>query len=435
RLHRAIGRTLATAYGAEAVSIAAELAVHFERGGDIGAALSCLEQAAARAIQRSAYAEALKHLTTALALAEQCEESPERTRQQLRLQLGLGTALMATRGWAAPEVEQAHLRARELCEQLGDSTRLIMTLWGLIAVSVVRAELQRTRELSEQLLALTREENQIPFQLAGHMELAGAAFGLGELALAHEEFAIADRLYDPAQHCEHIARTSFDQGVFLRCWWSHLLWQLGRPQQACAMSSDALQLARSFGHPFTHAIALSYAAILQQFLRHTDAAAALAAEAIELCTEHGFNYYGAWAQIIQGWCLTQRASTPAGVALISEGIIGLQSARVRRALPYFNALLAEAHLRRGELDQMGRAIDAGLAIVRDTGECWWEPELWRLNGALCIARCEHNTYEAKLSLQKALELAERYQSKALKARAAADLDALGTQPAWPLPAP
>ena len=424
RLHFAVGRTLAEAYAPDTASIAAELARHFEQGGDGVAAVTYLEQAAARAIQRSAYTEALGHIKTALALTEHCEESMQRARRQLRLHLALGTALMATRGWAAPEVEQVHLRAKALCEQLGDSTRLIMALWGLIAVSVVRAELHRTRSLSEHLLALTREENQVPFQCAGHMELAGAAFGLGELALAHEEFAIADRLYDPTQHREHITRTSFDQGVFLRSWWSHLLWQLGDAGRAIAMSDSSLQLARSFDHPFTYAIALSYAAILRQFLGNTSEASDLADEAVALCTEQGFAYYRTWAQIVRGWCLTQRGCIQEGAASMRDGIIALQSAGVRRALPYFNALLAEAHLRCSDTDEAERVIDAGLAVVRATGECWWESELWRLKSG--IARDKQHDHDARRYLQSALDLAGRCRSEALKERALADLSVLSS---------
>ena len=72
RLHRAIGHALAASYGSMSASIAAELAVHFEQGGDIAAAVAYLEEAANRALKRSAYAETLKHTEKALALIGQC---------------------------------------------------------------------------------------------------------------------------------------------------------------------------------------------------------------------------------------------------------------------------------------------------------------------------------------------------------------------------
>ena len=39
--------------------------------------------------------------------------------------------LMATKGYAAPEVEKAYTRARELCQQVGETPQLFPVLWGL----------------------------------------------------------------------------------------------------------------------------------------------------------------------------------------------------------------------------------------------------------------------------------------------------------------
>ena len=47
------------------------------------------------------------------------------------LQIALGVPLMATKGYAAPEVERAYTRARELCQQIGETPQLFPVLWGL----------------------------------------------------------------------------------------------------------------------------------------------------------------------------------------------------------------------------------------------------------------------------------------------------------------
>ena len=41
---------------------------------------------------------------------------------------------MATKGHAAPEVEQTYARARALCAQVGETPQLFPTLWGLWSV-------------------------------------------------------------------------------------------------------------------------------------------------------------------------------------------------------------------------------------------------------------------------------------------------------------
>ena len=378
RLHRALGETLAGAFGAASGSIAAELAVHFERGGNVPRAIEYLETAARNAIRRWAYAEARGHAGKALALLGQCASPGVLPEQELRLQQILATALMATRGWAVPEVEYALRRARELADQLGDMPQAIVALWGLISVSVVRADLHGTQKLSLELLGLARDQNSVPFELGGHMELAGAAFGLGELALAEKEFTIANRLYDARQHHEHLARVGCDLGIFLRSWWSHLCWLQGQTARALQMSKDAVELARSFHHPFTLAIALAYAAILQQFNRDREAAATYARQAIALCAEHGFVYYRNWAEIVLGWCEAMDDPPGDGKSRIEQGIAALRAASVRRSLPYFHALLAEAHLRRQDFSAADRVIAEALDIATATGERWWLAELLRM---------------------------------------------------------
>ena len=64
------------------------------------------------------------HLTKGLELLKTLPDTPERTQQELTLQLALSDALIAVKGYAAPEVEKAVTRARELCQQLGETPQL-----------------------------------------------------------------------------------------------------------------------------------------------------------------------------------------------------------------------------------------------------------------------------------------------------------------------
>ena len=58
-------------------------------------------------------------------------ETPARARQELDLQMALAPALMASKGYAAPEVEHTYARAQELCRQVGETTQLFPALRGL----------------------------------------------------------------------------------------------------------------------------------------------------------------------------------------------------------------------------------------------------------------------------------------------------------------
>src|SRR5262249_43432807 len=112
RLHQQIGARKEAGYGAQARQIATELALHFTRGHDAWRAVHYLHAAADQALQRSAYQEAITHLTTGLEVLTTLPETRERTQRELDFQITLGPALMATKGYAAPEVEQLYSRAR-----------------------------------------------------------------------------------------------------------------------------------------------------------------------------------------------------------------------------------------------------------------------------------------------------------------------------------
>src|SRR5215510_11116443 len=87
-------------HGIQAGAIAAERAMHFERGRDAPRAVHYLQRAVENALRRYAYAEAIAHCTRGLEVLQSLPDTPERAQQELALQLTLGPALIATKGSA-----------------------------------------------------------------------------------------------------------------------------------------------------------------------------------------------------------------------------------------------------------------------------------------------------------------------------------------------
>ena len=79
-----------------------ELAHHYSRSGNTAKAVDYLQRAGQQAVERSAYAEAVSHLTTALDLLTTLPETRERSQQELAVQMTLGMALRATKGAGGP---------------------------------------------------------------------------------------------------------------------------------------------------------------------------------------------------------------------------------------------------------------------------------------------------------------------------------------------
>ncbi len=123
-LHERAGEALESLFAGQLEDHLDELAHHYSRSDNVSKAVEYLGRAGQQALQRSAYADAIDRLTAAINLLQRLPDSPERIQRELLLQLAVGPALMAVKGYAAPETERAYTRARELCERLGDPPEL-----------------------------------------------------------------------------------------------------------------------------------------------------------------------------------------------------------------------------------------------------------------------------------------------------------------------
>src|SRR5262249_10976614 len=145
------------------------VAHHYTEAGLIEQAVPYWQHAGQRAIERSAHVEAIAHLRNGLALLQTLPETPEHLQCEVNMLIALGASLLATKGYAAPEVEQTYIRARQLCAHLDDPHQLFPVLRGLWNYYLVRAELQTAHALGEQLLALAQQVGDASMLVAAHL--------------------------------------------------------------------------------------------------------------------------------------------------------------------------------------------------------------------------------------------------------------------------
>ena len=418
RLHQRIGARLEAGHGAQAGDIAAELAMHFARGRDAQRAVQYLGQAGQRSMERSAYVEAIAHLTKGLEVLQTLPATPERTQQELTLYIALGAALIAIKGYAAPEVEQIYARARQLCHHLDDPHQRFPVLHGLRSYYQTRAEYQTARALAEQLLTLAQHTQDSAMLLAA-CRAVGTTLLMEALAPALTHLTQGMALYDPQQHHAAAFRYGEDNGVvcFSRAAWT--LWWLGYPDQGLVRSDEAVTLAQQSTHPLSLCFALTGAAVFHQCRREGRAVQEHAEAALSLATEHGFPLYRAFGAILQGWALAHQGQTQEGLAQIQQGLTAWRATGAETLRPYFLALLAETYGAMGQPETGMTALTEALMLVEKTGERWYEPELYRLKGTLLLQRSADHHAEAQACFQQAIAVARRQQAKSLGAAGSA----------------
>jgi tetratricopeptide (TPR) repeat protein len=369
-LHRRIGLRLEDGYGAQAREIAAQLAVHFERGGETARAVHYWQQAGDNAARRNAPDEAIAALTKGRALLATLPDSPEQLRHELTLLLMLGEFLMAMKGMAAPEAGDVYIQAHTLAQQLGETPQSFRVLLGLYRFHGAQARLSTARELAEQLLHLAQRQYNAVLLLEGHLAVGVIALYRGDLvtARAHLEESLCRCTTQPP------STPTFGGGHAPRVqnliWLAQVLWGLGYTEQAQQRSQEALALAQQVGHPPSLSFAAVYATVLSQCRRELEATHARAEAVMAVAAAHGFVHRVGHGRLLRGWALAMRGDAVEGVAQIRQGLAVSQGEGLNLFRPYFLSLLAEACGQAGQPAAGLTALTEASTLVATTEERW-----------------------------------------------------------------
>jgi predicted ATPase len=408
-LHERAGQAMESMFAEQLDDHLSELAHHYSRSDNVSKAVEYLGRAGQQAMQRSAHADAISSLSTAIDLVQRLPES-KRIQREVSLQLAVGPALLAVKGWGAPEAERAYIRARELCER-GDPPELFQALLGLWYVYLVRAQYGMAHEFAEQLLRRAQSEDDPTQLMYAHHALGETSLFTGRLFPAREHLEMALSLYNRERRQPLIFRYhGFDIGVWILSSAAWTLWQLGYPDQALKRGNEALALAHTLSHPLSVATAGGSFGTLRQFRREVREAHETAEGVVALCAEHGFSDWLALATILRGWAMAEQERNEEGIEQIREGMAAYRATGSEHGRPYFLTLLAEACMEAGRLDEGLNALTPTLGA-----------EMHRLKGELLLRQDSSNTAKAWNCFQRAVEISRKQSAKSWELRATTSL--------------
>jgi len=427
QFHQRIAQALEERFPETAETQPELLAHHYTEAGLNEQAVPYWQRAGQRAIERSANVEAISHLKKGLELLKTLPDSPERAQQEFALQIALGTPLIASKGYTAPEVEHAYARARELCRQVEETPQLSRTLYGLWNHFFVRGEIQTAHELGEQLLRLAQRLQEPACFLDAHMAMGWTLLMPGALApaRAHAEQGIA--IYDAHKRGSLSFLYWEDPGVSCRGATAWALWCLGYPDQALKRVHEGLILAQELSHPYSLVYALGFATWVHQLRRERDAVQERAETQITLSSEHAFPVWLAYGTVVEGWALAEQGQGEDGIKQMRQALATLSAVRVEVVTPYSLALLAEVYGKVGQAEEGLIVLAEALAAMEKSGERWYEAEMYRLKGELLRQTADgrrqmrETESEAEACFHKAIEVARGQQAKSLELRATVSL--------------
>ena len=435
RLHKQMGEHQEAGYGEQAGEIAAELAVHFERGRDLARAVHYLHQAGVNALNRNASQEAISLLTKGLDILRSFPEGSERVQLELMLLLVLGETWEVAKGYAAPEVATVFRRAEELCVHLRETPQRFPVVMGLATFHFGRGELQEACTLSEELIQIAQNIPDPTPSLWAHIMLGMPLAHRGAFVLAQQHLEQAAALYDPALH--RLDRRAQPRGQDVRVTFLTFLglglWMLGYADKGVERVSAAVEHAETIAHPFSLAFALYFELILHQHCRAPDLVEAKAERLLRLCTEEGFPQFFQSGRALKGYALAERGRTEEGLALLRDSFAGLRTAGAGLGEPWFFSMLATAHNQAQQYPQALAMLEEALEVAERRGELYHSAELLWLRGESLLQQAlsrripEGKYLEAEGSLQQAIVLARHQQAKMYELRATTSLAKLWKQ--------
>jgi DNA-binding winged helix-turn-helix (wHTH) protein/tetratricopeptide (TPR) repeat protein len=404
-LHRKIGAALERERATRVTITAAELAMHFERGGDAMPAARYYAEAADAALEHFSPEECMRIVERALALLEHVPDGPERNALQITAGTLHGLAAIRVLG-AGSEAKSALQRAYSLFEQAPEHPMRGRLLHGFGFMLTLRAEYAQALAVADRAEALASTTSD-PVLLASACTIHGQVDQLQGRSHAARTWlerglAVAERLDTGA------GEFLVDPEVALLGLLANPLLHLGLVEHARACVDRATARARDRKWPMAQLVAIWHGALLEVRLGNAERVAALADEMHALVDEfalaHGraaWRWFRGWADARMG---APRDSHERIRAAYEENTRLGMLAGATEVLGYATEALVLA----GDIDGAQAQLEEALHIADKFGERVYLPQLYLMEAAIARARGERKAAEA--SVRRAIAEARAQQA-------------------------
>jgi predicted ATPase len=404
------------------------VAHHFTEAGLDDLAIEWWGKAGDQALRRSAFQEAIAHLGKAIAMADKAEGV---SGQRQQLHVAYGNALIATRGYGAPETTEAFARARE--SAAGDNAALerLSADYGLWTGSYVRGELPAMRGHAATFLSDVEAKRDSPEAGVAHRAAGITHWFAGEYRAAREHLERALLLFQPGRDDELAFRFGHDAGVGATLYLALALWPLGHVGRAASLVTGAQARIPSVAHFGARAQGKMHAAMFELMRGDLSRAAQNASELARLAREYELPFWEAFAVFLEGLATAQGGTSGGGLENMRRGAVLLQDQNILMFDGLVKIALAEAEARAGDVDRALAILDEALATCERTGHRAFEAELRRVNGEMLLKRDPANPAPAEEALQTAIAVAQQQGTRSFGLRAALSLARLYQSTARP----
>ena len=412
RYHQRIAHLLEHQFSEEIEHNPELLAHHYTEAQIAEPAVAHWLRAGQKSISRSENLEAIDHIRKGLSIIKFLPGDQARAKRELELQIALAVPLTSVKGYASPDVQQTYTRARELCGQIGETPQLFPALYGMWRFNLMRAQYSTAQELSEQLMDIADKSENLAFSAAASRSKGATYFYQGKLSSARRHLEQVITLQESAEYRESaLLFDVVDVEVVSHAYNAWTLWLQGFPDQARTHSDLSTKLATNINHQFSIALANSFAAWTHQFCGNNTQTKALSQSALKLSQKQGFAFWVGWAKILQAWAVAEIDKKQNTHADMEKGLQEWQMTGSELGQTYFLTLTAQAAAENADIDKSLSILNQAQNFADDSGEKFWQAEIYRTKGELMMLSPKHNEKQAESCFTSAIETASQQKSK------------------------
>jgi class 3 adenylate cyclase/predicted ATPase len=397
------------------------LAYHHQEAAHHQLAIHCWVKAGQRALGHSANVEAIANFRNALRLLSALPETPERTKQEIDVQLALGIPLIAVKGYASEETRDAFSRARALCLQLGNIPEYFQSLFGGWGFCWMGGNNRDALPIAEEFLARSQALSDPVLLMVAHRMMGSTLLTIGDFQSSANHFEKTIKLSGSEGKRALSGLYMVEPQVASLLLLSWVSWIMGYPDRALLRVSEALVLARDLNHPYSIAFAHYMTSVVH--LWRGDAALAFehAERSFEMSKEQRFSLYAILSRMSRGRALGDLGQLREAQAEITQGLDEARDNGVGFMLPMMEGWLADMHARAGENELALAIVEKTLANIGEVSGKAWEAELHRQKADILVAINPSRVEEAETHFEKSIEVARHQHAKSLELRAATSL--------------
>lgn len=387
RWHRVIGECSEGAYGARAREIAAELALHFERGRDAGRAVMYLRHAAENAVQRFAHAEAIATLQHALTQVPFLP-APEQESLQLKIYLQLAFSLSVLGRFR--EILTLLLPQRETIERRQESAIAGPYYFRLGLTYSYLGEQEQAADAADRAVWHAQQCGDVTTMGQAHYVLALRGYWMGEPAAGTLHGRQAIRLLSGTTEHNWLGLSQWILGL------NYLF--LGEPAPALAAEAEAARLADELQDPRLQSFAAWSIGWIQAAHGEWEDGIARCQHGVA-CAPDPVSVAAAASAL--GYAYLEAGDTHHAIIRLEEALAQLLQLRLRQSEGRIRAWLSDAYLLDGRSDEAHELATRSLAINREVkaqyGIAWAQRVLGK------IARTKTSFTEAESHFIAALQ--------------------------------